>query len=142
MKNLMGAMMITWLASAGLLGGCATDGDPADEASTEAALTTEAITIRSVESVLATAAMARAATAPGGPTTNAVPCRRVTASSIPVFSTATSGTVNCRFLAGDVFQYTAVSSNGRYLTWCPRHTPPEQGVFSWAQGAGTVASGC
>jgi hypothetical protein len=71
----------------------------------------------------------------------AAPCRRVTAASIPAYSTATSGTVNCRFLRGDTISYIAVS-NGRFLTWCPRHTPPSQGVFSWGTLSGTIEVTC
>lgn len=71
------------------------------------------------------------------------PCRRVTASSIPVFTSSTSGTVRCTFFAGDVFSYFAAATPPlRFQTWCPRGVPPSQGTVSWAQGAGTVDGGC
>jgi hypothetical protein len=72
-----------------------------------------------------------------------LPCKKVTASSIPVFTTAGGSTVRCTFFAGDVFQYEATfTSNGRAETWCPRHTPISQGLISWAQAAGTVNVTC
>ena len=71
------------------------------------------------------------------------PCRKVTASSIPVFTTATGSTVRCTFFAGDIFEYQIAGSPPlRFETWCPRHTPLSQGVVSWAQGTGTVAITC
>ena len=71
------------------------------------------------------------------------PCRRVTAGSIPVFTSSSSTTVRCTFRAGDVFSYFAVASPPlRFQTWCPRGVPPAQGTVSWAQGAGTVDGGC
>ena len=71
-------------------------------------------------------------------------CRRVTVSSIPVYSTPTSSTVNCRFQSGDVFLWIISDSAGglRYLTWCPRHAAFDQGIFSWAQSAGTLSAPC
>jgi hypothetical protein len=73
-------------------------------------------------------------------------CREVTASSIPVYSTATSYTVTCYFYAGDVFEWLLYSNAGggygRYLTWCPRHTSPDQGVYAWAIAAGTTFVFC
>jgi hypothetical protein len=73
-------------------------------------------------------------------------CRQVFVSTIPLYSSATSYTVNCRFLQGDVFQYTAFSKAGgglgRYESWCPRHTPQNRGVPSWAPTAGTGPAPC
>jgi hypothetical protein len=73
-----------------------------------------------------------------------VGCRRVTSSSIAVFTTATSSTVVCRFLQNDQFIFigTTDEGGGRVLTWCGRGTAPNRGVFSWAQLPGTVAVAC
>jgi hypothetical protein len=87
------------------------------------------------------------ASAPDGAEGNAVTprvsCRRVTASSIPVFSTPSGSGVLCRFFAGDRFSHFGfVSPPGRYITWCPRGVPPAQGTTGYAQAAGTVDGGC
>ncbi len=72
-----------------------------------------------------------------------VPCRRVTASSIPVFSSSTGGGVLCTFFQGDVFsEFGQIVSNGRWVTWCPRGVPPSQGTTAFSQNAGTVNGGC
>lgn len=72
-----------------------------------------------------------------------VSCRRVTASSIPVFTTPSGGTVLCSFFNGDVFSHFGfVSPPGRYITWCPRGVPPSQGTTGYAQASGTVDGGC
>jgi hypothetical protein len=75
-----------------------------------------------------------------------VSCRRVTASSIPVFTAPNSNTVLCRFFAGDKFSYfNVVQASGfpaRLTTWCPRGVPPAQGTTGYAQISGTVDGGC
>jgi len=72
-----------------------------------------------------------------------VSCRRVTASSIPVFTTPSGGTVLCSFFNGDVFSHFGfVTPPGRYITWCPRGVPPSQGTTGYAQAGGTVDGGC
>jgi hypothetical protein len=75
-----------------------------------------------------------------------VACRKVTASSIPVFTAPGSNSVRCRFLAGDKFSYFgAVQAPGfpqRLVTWCPRGVKPSDGTTSYAQLAGTVDGGC
>ena len=90
--------------------------------------------------------------APDSPATTAandatprVSCRRVTASSIPVFTTTTGSTVACSFFQGDTFSYFGVVTTGsisRLITWCPRGVPPAQGFTAYAQIAGTVDGGC
>jgi hypothetical protein len=84
--------------------------------------------------------------APGEAVTPRVPCRRVTAASVPFFTAPNSNTVACRFFAGDVFSYfNVVQSPGfpaRLTSWCPRGVPPAQGTTAYAQIAGTVDGGC
>jgi len=135
-KTRLGMLMVTAVAS--LLVACAVEGDELtpDETTT----TEEASSVPGEEPAIGTIALT-ANSAVEGVEVGGPPCRRVTASSIPVYTTGTGSTVRCRFLRGDVFSYVA-SGGGRYLTWCPRRTPPGQGVFSWAQGAGTVAVTC
>lgn len=136
-KTIRSMLMVA--ASASLLAACAME--EGKVAPDEASTTEESSSATGDEFVM------RAVSPASSTDVNAVPaasgCRRVTASSIPVYTTATGFTVKCTFFAGDVFQYVLVGSPPlRYLTWCPRHTPPSQGEFSWAQGAGTVAAGC
>jgi hypothetical protein len=73
-------------------------------------------------------------------------CARVTASVLRVYRTARGNAVQCRFLRGDVFLYRDIYAGGtsraRLLTWCPRHTPPGDGYFSWAPMAGTEPTTC
>ena len=72
-----------------------------------------------------------------------VSCRRVTASSIPVFTTPGGSTVLCRFLQGDRFSFFEVTAPlNRLTTWCPRGVPVSQGTTGYAQLAGTVDGGC
>lgn len=69
-----------------------------------------------------------------------IPCRRVTAASVPVFSTPNGSTVLCTFFRGDVFtNFGQVSPFGRYINWCPRGVPPSQGIEGFVQAAGTVS---
>ena len=81
-----------------------------------------------------------------GEVTPRVSCRRVTASSIPVFTAPNSNTVLCRFFSGDKFSYfNVVQASGfpaRLTTWCPRGVPPAQGTTGYAQISGTVDGGC
>ena len=69
-------------------------------------------------------------------------CAKVDAPSIPLYSTASGFTVNCTFLRGDIFSVLAFAANGRLLNWCPRHTPLDQGILSWAPMAGTEPIAC
>ena len=70
-----------------------------------------------------------------------VACRRVTASSIPVFSTPGGSAVQCTFLQGDRFSaLDQAAPFGRLTTWCPRKVPVSQGTTAYAQFAGTT--GC
>ena len=86
------------------------------------------------------------ATTPNDVVTPRVSCRRVTASSIPVFRAPNSNSVLCRFLQGDKFSYfEVVQASGfpaRLTTWCPRGVPPSQGITGYAQISGTVDGGC
>ena len=130
-KTRLGLLMVAAVAS--LLIACATEEDNLTlEESITTEVTGEELTIKTA--TLAESSAIEAAPAPG-------PCRQVTASSIPVFTTPTSNDVRCRFLRGDIFSYVA-TFRGRYETWCPRRTPPEQGVFSWAPEAGSVPVRC
>ena len=123
------------VATTSLLAACAMDGDQlaVDRSITSeesSSVTSDEFTIRNAS------ADSAAAPATGS-------CRRVTASSIPVYTTGRSSTVRCRFLNGDIFQYFLWGSPPlRYLTWCPRNVPLAEGEFSWAQDAGTVSVPC
>jgi hypothetical protein len=133
--------MLMAAAAASLLIACATEADrltPSESTTTDegASVTGADINVGAIDSAM-------------NPAVGAVPaqsssCRRVTASSIPVYATASGSTVNCRFLKGDFFTILGSTNagGGRYLSWCPRHTPIDQGVLSWAQAAGTVAAAC
>jgi hypothetical protein len=129
----LGMLMVAAMAS--LLVACAVEPDDAalDETATVEEASTVTVTIGNID--MSKPAADRVTIAAG-------PCRRVTAASIPVYSTATSNTVRCRFLRGDTVTVLGTSSNGRFLSWCPRHTPIEQGVFSWGTLAGTVGVTC
>lgn len=70
-----------------------------------------------------------------------VSCRLVTAASIPVFTTPTSGVVRCTFPRGTRFSHFG-AAGVRWITWCPLGVPPAQGTTSFAQNAGTVDGGC
>jgi hypothetical protein len=68
-----------------------------------------------------------------------VPCRLVTASSIPVFTSQDGSAVLCRFLHGDRFSSLGSTQPfGRFITWCPRGVPVQQGTTGFAQVAGTT----
>src|SRR5688572_12861752 len=132
----LGMLMVAAMAS--LLVACAVEED--DVALDETTTVEKASTVTGVKVTMGTADLAKHAG--DGVEIAAGPCRRVTAASIPVYSTATSNTVRCRFLRGDTVTVLGTSSNGRFLSWCPRHTPIEQGVFSWGTLAGTVGVTC
>jgi hypothetical protein len=123
------------MTATSLLAACAVDGG---QLSPDRSTTTEESSVTSEEFTIRNASAEDSAVAPA-----ANHCRRVTASSIPVYTTATGSTVRCRFLNGDVFQYFLVGSPPlRFLSWCPRNVPASQGEFSWAQGSGTVEVTC
>jgi Flp pilus assembly protein TadG len=145
-----GLRMLMAAAAATSLAACATETDRDEAAGTEqnARAASELTPDKSMmtENMPAAEAARLAGTAASADKpliTPRTPCRRVTASSIPVFTSSSSGTVRCTFFAGDVFSYFAAASPPlRFQTWCPRGVPPAQGTVSWAQGAGTVDGGC
>jgi hypothetical protein len=123
---------------AGMTGCMADPGADPSAGSTEQGITGQAFTAAGHQVTFRTAesgVIANSVTFPGG-----TGCRRVTASSIPLFSTAAGSTVVCRFLQGDQFIIAALSNDngGRGLSWCNRGTSPDNGIFSWASLAGTV----
>ena len=137
-KKRLGMWMVA--AAASLLAACTMEDDKltAEESTTTketSPVTGEEFAFRAIDSVTSSAV--------GGVPAAAFPCRKVTASSIPIFATATGSAVHCTFFAGDVFQYLGTGSPPlRYETWCPRHVPLSQGEISWAQASGTVAVTC
>lgn len=137
-RTRLGILMVA--AAASLLGACAMEEDKlTPEASTTAkdtsSATDEELASHTIEPATGSAV--------GGAPAAAFPCRKVTASSIPIFATPTGSAVHCTFFAGDVFQYLSIGNPPlRYETWCPRHVPRSQGEVSWAQAAGTVAVTC
>ena len=132
----LGMLMVAAMAS--LLVACAVEDD--EVAADETAIVEQASTETDVKVAMGTVDLAKPAA--DGVEIAAGPCRRVTAGSIPVFTTATSNVVRCRFLQGDTVTVLGTSSNGRFLSWCPRRTPIEQGLFSWGTLAGTVGVTC
>ncbi|HTE49888.1 MAG TPA: hypothetical protein VK698_03380 [Kofleriaceae bacterium] len=137
-------------AAAISLSACAMEGDGDEEVGgAQNELTAdESVTTQKGASVSNTEATAGAAASAESPAdddvvTPRVSCRRVTASSIPVFSTPSGSAVLCSFFQGDVFSHFGfVSPPGRYITWCPRGVPPSQGTTGYAQASGTVDGGC
>jgi hypothetical protein len=130
--------MLILAAGAGFLAACATEVDADKEARSEqSVLTTDEQTPD--ESTAPAQSSADEATP-------RVSCRRVTASSIAVFTAPNSNSVLCRFFAGDRFSYfNVVQAPGfpaRLTTWCPRGVPPAQGTTGYAQISGTVDGGC
>src|SRR5262249_11578871 len=125
------ARVLFLTASVVCLTACALDPDTEPSGgATEQGSTTEATPSATVDS---------AAT----PASGRFPCRKVTASSIPVYNSQTGPVVSCRFFAGDIFIYLAVvTPPTRYETWCPRHVPITQGTVSFAPAAGTVEVTC
>lgn len=144
-----GLCMLMMAAGASFLAACATDVDGHEKvASEQNELTADKPTPDQSMATEGAVSAADATTSEKRSTIDGVisprtPCRRVTASSIPVFTTTTGSTVSCRFLQGDVFSYFGtVIANGRFVTWCPRGVPPAQGHEAYAQAAGTVNGGC
>jgi hypothetical protein len=134
--------MLLMAIAAALLSACAVDMDAKQEAQTEqSVLAPEGQTPEPTPEDLMVSMNSS-----GDEATPRVSCRRVTASSIPVFTATNSNTVRCRFFAGDVFSHFGfVQSPGfslRVITWCPRGVPPSQGTTSYAQVSGTVDGGC
>jgi hypothetical protein len=132
-KSSLGMLMT--VAAVSLLGACAEQLTPDAPDTTE-----QAAAEASQDATLAMPAIDAKADVAVNPAFVPIGCRKVTAASIPVFTTAAGSTVRCTFLRGDIFQYQATFiPNNRAETWCPRHTPLANGVISWAQAAGTVA---
>jgi hypothetical protein len=130
--------MLMMAGGAAFLTACAMDVDADKEARSEQSVLT-------VDEPTPDEALASAKSS-ADEVTPRVSCRRVTASSIPVFRAPNSNSVLCRFFAGDKFSYfNVVQASGfpaRLTTWCPRGVPPAQGTTGYAQIAGTVDGGC
>jgi len=150
-----GLAMLMMAAGVGLVAACTTEMRGEDQAqSAQSDVTANATTPDQPKATEVTLPDSPAELAPGaaapanrsaadGVINPRVPCRRVTASSIPVFSSPTGGGVLCTFFQGDVFsEFGQIVSNGRWVTWCPRGVPPSQGTTAYAQNAGTVNGGC
>jgi hypothetical protein len=115
----------------------------ADELTPDQSMATEAAVSGSHAGLAADALASAKSSAIDGVIHPRIPCRRVTATSVPVFSSPNGSGVLCRFFQGDVFtNFGQVLPSGRYINWCPRGVPPAQGTEGFVQAAGTVASGC
>src|ERR1044071_326829 len=91
--------MLMMAAGAGLLGACAMEGDADKEAQAQDEQSVLAPEEQTPEELMASMKTSADEATPR------VSCRRVTASSIPVFTATNSNTVRCRFFAGDVFSH-------------------------------------
>lgn len=135
-KMTLSALMLT--AGAVFLAGCAVEGDTGKEAHIDQG------TLPANEQTPSESTPSEKSSA--DEVTPRVSCRRVTASSIPVFTAPNSNSVLCRFFSGDKFSYfNVVQAPGfaaRLTTWCPRGVPPAQGTTGYAQISGTVDGGC
>ncbi len=150
-----GLDMLAMAAAATLLAACAMEADDHEKTRSEQnQLTAEEVMPDQSAATEGVVAESQAALAAGGvASTNSsaidgaiqprATCRRVTATSVPVFTSPGGSAVLCRFLKGDVFvNFGQVSPFGRYINWCPRGVPPNQGTEGFVQQAGTTASGC